>query len=196
MIRVVLAVLLAGTPAMAEPTSLQALSNYVNALESAETRFTQYNSDGSRSAGTLYIKRPGRMRFEYDPPNDALVLANINTVAIFDSKSNAEPQQFPLKRTPLNLILGKNVDLNQTNMVFDHYETDEGLTAVVARDPENPDNGMIELFFEADPIELAQWVITDESGTKTGVELDALNRDVEFPNWFFSVKREADQRSQ
>lgn len=184
------ALLFLATKVSAEPISLDTLSAYINGLNSAETTFTQYNGDGSRSKGNLYIQRPGRMRFEYNPPNEALVLASAGVVAIFDAKSNAEPQQFPLRRTPLNLILGKKVNLAGNGMVTQHFEGQGGMTVVVASDPKTPEAGSIELYFTADPVELTQWVITDESGSKTGVDLGPLDTTVEFPSWFFSVGRE------
>ena len=183
-------------PTWAEPVSLDQISAYINKLTSAETRFVQYNADGSRSRGTIYIKRPGRMRFEYDPPNEALVLASGGVVAIFDAKSNTEPTQYPLKRTPLNLILGRGVDLEGSGMVVGHAEAENGMTLVTAQDPKTPEAGTIELYFQPDPLELVQWVITDEAGTRTGVALGPLDRSKEKSNIFFSVNREAELRSQ
>ena len=190
----VTAALVVGRTAQAEPLSLEALSAYLNELVTAETRFTQFNGDGSRSAGTLYIHRPGRMRFEYDPPNAALVLASANTVAIFDAKSNAPPQQFPLKRTPLNLILGRDVDLAAADMVVDHRETETGLTAVKARDPKRAGAGMIELMFSQDPVALRQWIVTDEAGFRTAVVLEDLKAGATYGTAFFSIQLEKARR--
>ena len=195
MFRLSLIFTLFAAPLSAEPVSLGALSDYINGLTSAKASFTQFNGDGSRSRGTLYIKRPGRMKFEYAPPNEALVLASAGVVAIFDAKSNAEPQQFPLKRTPLNLLLGADVDLSNTAMVSDHYEDENGLTVVTALDPKNPDTGTLDLYFSPEPLALTQWVLTDESGQKTGVALGRLDLEDSQPNWFFSVSREISSRA-
>ena len=195
MYRLIALLCLFATSSSADPMPLKALSAYINGLGSAQTQFTQYNGDGSRSTGTLYIQRPGRMKFEYDPPNEALVLASAGVIAIFDAKSNAEPQQFPLKRTPLNLILGSNIDLSNADMVANHYQAENGMTVVEARDPKNPASGWIELYFSPDPTALTQWVITDEAGTTTGIAIGPLDVSVKFPSWFFSVNREAELRS-
>jgi outer membrane lipoprotein-sorting protein len=177
-------------PAMAAPVPLDRLSAYLNGITTAEARFTQFNDDGTRSAGTLYISRPGRMRFEYDPPNDALVLANAGEVAIFDARSNADPQQFPLGTTPLSLILGRNIDLGRANMVEKFYQTIDGSTVVVAHDPQRPESGKIELFFSPDPIALTQWIVTDQTGAVTAVRLGDLKTGMAFDNNFFSISRE------
>jgi outer membrane lipoprotein-sorting protein len=73
-------------PAMAEKIALGTLSNYLNSLTTVEADFTQVNSDGSISTGKIFIKRPGRVRFEYAPPDRSLVIAGGQQVAIFDAK--------------------------------------------------------------------------------------------------------------
>lgn len=162
-------------PAQAQQLSLGALSNYLNQLTSAEGSFTQINADETISTGTLYLRRPGKVRFEYNPPEKALVMANNGTVVVFDRKLNSEPNTYPLNRTPLGLILARNVDLTRANMVVAHGY-DGTATTVTAQDPENPEYGSIELKFTDDPVELRQWVITDDGGSQTTVVLGALER--------------------
>ena len=109
---------IAATPALAQKLSLNQISAYLNTIQTAKTDFTQVNDDGSRSTGTFYIKRPGRMRFEYNPPEKLLVMAGAGEVGVFDGKSNRRSaERYPLARTPLNLILEKNVNLARRNMV-------------------------------------------------------------------------------
>lgn len=175
-------------PATADRIPLDELSRYLNGLETAQTDFTQVNADGSVSTGTLYIHRPGRVRFEYDPPDAGLVLAAGGTVAIFDPKSNQGPSQYPLRQTPLNLILARDVDLTRERMVIAH-ESDDTSTSVVAQDPENPDQGNIRLVFTDNPTELRQWVITDDTGQQTTVILQELNTDVSLGHSLFSIQQ-------
>ncbi|MEW2918841.1 outer membrane lipoprotein carrier protein LolA [Ruegeria sp. ANG10] len=158
----------------ADKLPLSQISNYLNGLNTVETTFTQVNDDGSLSTGKLWMQRPGKMRFEYDPPNSAVVLANTGTVQIFDPKSNQPPEQYPLNRTPLSLVLARNVNLGQANMVVAH-DFDGTATVVTAQDPKNPDSGRIELMFTDNPVELRKWVIHDNAGTKTTVLLGQLD---------------------
>jgi len=176
-------------PALAEPLPLSAISTYLNGLETAQGKFTQINPDGTIATGSIAIHRPGRVRFDYDPPDPALVMAGGGTVAIFDRKSNEPPQQFPLKRTPLSVILEREVDLTAANMVTDHRE-DGPSTVLRAQDPENPDIGYIELFFTAEPTELRKWVISDESGSQTTIILAGMERDIRLNASLFSVQDE------
>jgi outer membrane lipoprotein-sorting protein len=173
-------------PAAADKIALADLSRYLNALQTAQAQFTQINEDGTIDTGRILIKRPGRVRFEYDPPNGALVLASGGEVAVFDPKSNEGPTSYPLARTPLSIILEEKVDLGRAKMVTAHRE--EGLATVVrAQDPEHPEYGYIELVFTGPSVELRQWVITNDSGSKTTVILGELTKGGALPNSLFSI---------
>jgi len=165
--------LLLPLPAAAEKIPLSAISDYLNDLTTVESDFTQINSDGTISTGKIFINRPGRVRFEYAPPDRSLVIAGGQQVAIFDAKSNQPPEQYPLKRTPLNLILAENIDLGRAKMVVGHQD-DGTSTRVIAQDPETPEYGTIELVFTDSPVELRQWIITDDLGAQTTVILGEM----------------------
>lgn len=188
-----LALIAATLPAAAREIPLAEISAYLNSLVTAETEFTQVNADGSISTGRIFIKRPGRVRFEYGAPDEALVLASAGTVAIFDGKSNQPPEQYPLSKTPLNLILGKDVDLARARMVVGHG-TDGNATRVTAQDPAHPEYGTIDLMFTDAPVALRQWVISDEAGNQTTVILGDLATGKDYPPSLFSIKFEADRR--
>lgn len=178
----------------AERLSLAQISNYLNSIGTLKSDFTQINDDGSISTGTLYIKRPGRMRFEYNPPEQALVIAAANAVVIIDKKSNQPPETYPLQRTPLSLILGQSIDLTRANMVKD-ARFDGTATTVTARDPERPETGFIELSFTDAPTELRQWTIHDGNGSQTTVILGAFEAGLDLPEILFDPGRELNRRS-
>ena len=71
-------------PAVADRISLDEISRYFNSFTTAEGEFTQVNPDGTLATGRIYIRRPGRVRFEYDPPQESLVMAGGGQVAVFD----------------------------------------------------------------------------------------------------------------
>lgn len=171
----------------AEKLPLSAISGYLNGLKTAQGPFTQINDDGSLSTGTLYMHRPGRMRFEYDPPESSVVIAGGGAVTIHDPKSNQPPESYPLKRTPLSIILAKNVDLDRAYMVVGH-SFDGSATIVTAQDPENPEYGSIELMFTADPIELRKWVIHNGSGGKTTVIMGGMQVGGRLSNLLFTTQ--------
>ncbi len=196
MFRTLAALALAALPlrAAAAEIPLDQISAYLNGLSTASAGFTQRNADGSTSTGHLYIHRPGRARFEYDPPNRSLVIAASDAVAIFDPKSNQPPEQYPLARTPLNLILARKIDLSRARMVVSHSEVN-GNTVVVAEDPDHPEYGTIALVFSPQPISLRQWVVTDETGGQTTVTLAPLQVGQSLPDSLFDISAEASHRS-
>jgi outer membrane lipoprotein-sorting protein len=181
-------------PAAAERLSLSALSAYLNSITEADARFTQENADGSRLTGTLYIKRPGRIRFEYDPPQeDTLVLASGGQIAVFDGRASGVPEQFPLRRTPLGIILARDIDLTRARMVTGHG-MDAGRTVVQAQDPENPEYGRIYLYFDHDPVRLSEWLIVSGSGEHTRTRLDAFRPRDDLGDVMFSIPLQIEAR--
>ena len=160
-------------PVAAEKLSLKEISRYFNSFQTASGEFTQINEDGTVSTGKLLIKRPGRVRFEYNPPANALVIANGTSVGIVDRKSNTTPEAYPLHRTPLKLILARKINLDREKMVSGH-KADGDLTIVTAQDPNSPEDGSIDLIFTGNPVKLTQWVIHSASGERTTVVLGDL----------------------
>ncbi|UOA13607.1 MULTISPECIES: LolA family protein [Sulfitobacter] len=156
--------------AAAQQLSLNEISGYLNQLRTAKGDFTQINDDGSISSGTIYIKRPGKVRFEYNAPDSGLVIAGANTVVIYDKKSNQPAETYPLARTPLSIILAENVDLGRAKMVTGH-SYDGTATTVTAQDPANPQYGNIQMKFTGNPVQLRQWIINDGNGSATTVVL-------------------------
>jgi len=196
MTRILLAPLLLALtvlPAIAQQLPLNEISRYLNGLTTLEADFTQINSDQTISTGVIKIHRPGRARFEYNPPDETLVIAGGQQLAVFDAKSNTGPEQYPLKETPLNLILAQNVDLNRSGMVVGH-SYDGTATTVTAQDPDYPEYGTIRLMFTANPVELRQWIITDGSGAETAVILGDVRTGLKYPTATFSINAEVSKR--
>lgn len=187
------ALCLSATPVAAEKLSLSKISTYLNGLATAQAEFTQISDDGTIATGQLFIRRPGGIRFEYNPPEESLVMAGQGRVAVFDAKSNQPPQMFPLKRTPLNLILAKKVDLTRAKMVVGH-STEGPATIVTAQDPEHPDYGQIKMVFTGNPVELRQWVVIDGSGQTTTVVLGQLTTGLSLSQRLFNIAAEVEDR--
>jgi len=182
------------SPVAAEKISLNEISSYFNAMTTAEAQFSQITDTGETSTGRLFIRRPGRIRFEYDPPEATLVVVGGGQVAVFDPKSRDEPLRFPLRHSPLNLVLEREVDLAQRDMVVAHFEV-ESQTAVTLQDPENPDYGFIQLIFNDNPVQLDQWVVQDNSGGQTDIILDSLTEGGKLSNMLFNIQHEMRKRS-
>lgn len=180
-------------PAAADKIPLGAINKYLNSFTTAQGEFTQINADGSVTTGEILIKRPGRVRFDYAPPDDSLVIAGSNRVAVFDPKSNVPPEQFPLSRTPLKIILARKVDFTRSNMVVGHRD-DGTATTVTVQDPQHPEYGNIQLKFTGNPVQLRQWVITNDAGSQTTVILGDLKKGIQIGAAPFSIQNEINRR--
>ena len=194
MIRMILAAAafaLAAVPAQADKLSLNEVSSYLNTIQSAQGTFTQLNGDGTISTGTISIKRPGKVRFDYNPPERALVLASAGAVYVLDRKLGGQPETYPLSQTPLSIILDRNVNLGRAGMVQAH-DYDGTATIVTAQDPKRPEYGSIQLKFTDNPVELRQWIIRDGDGGQTTVVLNGL-KNASLPNRLFYIDPELEK---
>jgi len=186
LIKVLIIISCSPHPSLAEKISLNKISDYINGLTTLQADFEQINSDGSIDTGKLYIRRPGRMRLEYTAPNNALVIAGAGSVAIFDDKSKNGPTLFPLKKTPLNLLLKKNVDLYKNEMITEHTANNEN-TFIVAKNPKRKSQGSIKMVFSNSPVSLQGWTITNQSNQKTKIILDKLDKKTKIPLYLFNI---------
>lgn len=187
------AALAAPVPVLADAIPLSEINAYLNGITSAQSTFTQINADGTVSTGQFYIQRPGRARFEYDG-DELLVMAGGGQLAIFDGRGNTHAEQYPLRETPLSIILDRNVNLTATGMVVGH-DFDGTSTRVVAQDPGRPEIGSLTMVFTDDPVELRQWVVTDQAGAETTIVLGALRGDTRLSQGLFSIPQELNRRS-
>ena len=120
-------------------------------------------------------------------------MASGGQVAIFDGRSRAGPEQYPLAQTPLKIILERNVDLSRSGMVTGH-SFDGTATIVRAQDPERPELGNIQMKFTGSPTELRQWIVTDGQGARTTVILGQLLRVNDLSSTLFNISYEEGQR--
>jgi outer membrane lipoprotein-sorting protein len=163
---------------------LARISNYLNGVTTLEGTFVQIGHDGELSEGLFYMRRPGRIRFEYKPPNPALVIADGTWVGVYDTRLNTL-DRIPLGSTPLDLLLSKRVNFRDNNAIRS-IERAPGLMRVTAIDPDAPDQGSITMVFAETPLELRQWIVVDAQGLTTTVALSEMRSNIKLdPNLFF-----------
>lgn len=173
-----------GPAAAQDARDLARISAYLNGLTTAEGDFVQIAPDGSASDGKFSINRPGRIRFEYTPPNPTLVVSDGVWVVIYDIR-DCSKQTAPLSQTPLELLLKERVNLGAENAVT-QVDRSEGQMRVVAVDPDAPENGSMTMVFSENPLELRQWIITDGEGQTTTVALSNVRRGVDLSPRLFA----------
>ena len=182
-----------GTPLRAEKISLFSLSSYLDSIKKVSGTFTQFNSDKTISTGRIFLFRPGRMRMEYETPDNSLVIVGGSQIAVFDSKSNTDPRVFPLRKTPLNILLKKKINLKTSDIVIKHEEV-ENSTVVLLQDPKLSSYGSLKLVFLDHPVTLRQWVITNEMGDQTVLKFKDFINQPNMSSDKFNISLEIDNR--
>lgn len=157
--------------AFAQAVDVTAIDAYLRGLRAARGRFRQTNPNGSVQTGAFYLAKPGRIRFEYDKPAGAMVIADGSWVGVFDPKSNRGPARYPLSKTPLSLLLRDDISLREPGMVLGATRAADGTTDITVVDPRAPNEGRIVMRFASDPIALAGWQVVTKTGQRTSVTL-------------------------
>lgn len=174
--------------ALAQNAVVDAVNTYLTGLDTVISPFTQESSDGSVATGLFYLDKPGKMRFEYDPPAPVLIITDGEALAIYDKKSTRGPQVYPQSSTPLSLLSRNDIDVTQSRFVR-MIETRNGQIHVVLFDPEHTDRGSMRLIFDQNPMELSQWVITEGNGLESVVRLGRLTKNVSIDPFLFNIVR-------
>jgi outer membrane lipoprotein-sorting protein len=182
---------LAALPVAALPAAAQVnvspINGYLQSLRSARGRFRQTNPNGSVQTGSFYLQKPGRIRFEYDSPKGAMVIADGSWVGVFDPKSNRNPTRYPLDRTPLSLLLRERLSLAEPGLVLGATR-DAGGTDITVVDPRAPREGRMRMRFADSPIRLEGWEITTKAGQRTRVALTEFATGVRIDPSLFNLE--------
>jgi outer membrane lipoprotein-sorting protein len=147
---------------------------YLEGLTEAKGRFVQTDPRGYATQGQLYLKRPGKARFAYDPPTGLLVVSDGGTVSIQNSRLKTF-EAYPLAATPLSLFLARRIRLDRGVVVTRVARRADGFS-LTARDGGRKAEGQITLDFTDQPLTLAGWTVTDAQGQATRVRLAGLER--------------------
>ncbi|WP_411288016.1 LolA family protein [Phenylobacterium sp.] len=155
-----------------ETALVQRATAYLQAIGEAQARFVQTDSRGQSSTGTVYLKRPGKARFAYDPPSGLLVVSDGSAVSVADSRLKTF-DKYPLMATPLSLFLAKNIRLDRGVTITRVSRMADGFS-ITARDGKKQTAGQITLTFTDTPLALAGWTVADAQGRSTRVQLKGL----------------------
>jgi outer membrane lipoprotein-sorting protein len=160
---------------------------YFNALSTIKAHFTQANSDGTVTDGIFYLKRPGRLRFEYSPPIKDYIVADGLLMHYWDDEmknySNA-----PVGSTLADFFLRKKIKLSGDVKVTDVQASQDNVVVVTLIQTENPDAGNLQLVFNTEPLQFLKWRVTGTDGGITEITLEDVERDVTLDPRLFVFK--------
>ena len=176
--------------------ALSRVENYLNDVHTLRARFVQQSAQQGYGRGTAWIERPGRLRLQYDPPSQALLVAARGRVVYSDAATGGS-SSMPLSRTPLAILLAERIVLSGPVTVVsvrrtqglgaglatgtepaagDDAPAGDGLRSVevTLRSTEHPGQGQISLSFSDDPLRLRGLVLVDGRGDTTQLSLSGV----------------------
>lgn len=147
----------------ADRATLDKIQAYLNGITTVQARFLQSSSNGSYAEGDIYIRRPDRMRFEYDPPVPLLIIAAGSTMALYD-KELKQVSQVPIWETPLWFLFKDKIQLDE-KLVLTELDYGQGAVNIKIQEEQAEGNlSSVKLTFSEAPIELKRWEVVDAQG--------------------------------
>jgi outer membrane lipoprotein-sorting protein len=151
---------------------LKRIEAYLNGMKTLRAGFLQVSSNGGVATGKFMLARPGKMRFEYDPPAPILMVAD-GVFLIYIDKELEQVTHLWLNNTPIGFLVKEDIKLNGDVTVTKFSKGSNILHATLARS-EEPEQGTITMIFSDNPLSLRKWTVTDAQGVKTTVTLSNL----------------------
>lgn len=171
------------------------VSAYFNGLADLKGQFIQTSPDAKRQRGRIFVKRPGRFRFDYALPSRQIVMSDGIYLAVQDLDIKTD-ERFELDRTPFRLLLRNDVDLVRDARILDVQEAQD-LIIITLQDKSPDAPGKIKLILTTAPeMELKEWVTTDPQNLETRVELINVDRKEPVDAKLFEIRSVALERLQ
>jgi len=153
---------------------IQRVDTYLSTVQTLEGNFVQVGPDGSRSHGEFFISKPGKVRFEYDPPSPISIIADGQSVVVRD-RNLATQDVYPLSQTPLRFLLADHVNLLKDTNLVAVYADDVFTTVVVEEKNGLVGTSRLMIMFSTNDMQLKQWTVTDPQGYDTTIAVSNLD---------------------
>jgi outer membrane lipoprotein-sorting protein len=153
---------------------LDRISGYLSSVQSMVGKFVQVGPDGGRTEGTFYLQKPGRVRFQYNPPSPIDIISDGSSVVVRDRKL-ATQDLYPLSQTPLRYLLAERIDLLRDTDVVSVTADDSFATVVIEQKQLFVGTDRLMIMFDAKDLTLKQWTVTDPQGFDTTVAVYNLD---------------------
>jgi outer membrane lipoprotein-sorting protein len=161
------------------------IEHYLNDMHSMRAQFLQVGNDGVVTPGVAWLERPGRLRLDYDPPSQTVLIAANGHVVLHDGASDATTRM-PLARTPLAMLLAPDITLSGPVTVSSFQHLPNALRATMVRTA-NPGQGSLTLTFQDNPLVLREVQMVDARGDTTRLVLTKLETGIVPPANLFQL---------
>jgi outer membrane lipoprotein-sorting protein len=153
---------------------LDKVSNYLSSVQTMVGNFVQVGPDGRRVDGNFSIQKPGKVRFQYNPPSPIDIIADGSSVVVRD-RSLETTDFYPLSQTPLRYLLADHIDLLRDTDVISVSADDTFVTVVIEETQLMTGTNRLMMMFDAKNLQLKQWTVTDPQGLDTTVAVYNLD---------------------
>lgn len=168
---------------------INSANNYFNGVNTMVASFSQVGADGKRTSGRLYVQKPGRLRFEYDPPAALQIIADGKSVAI-RNKQTAKQDLYFIGQTPLKFLLKKNINLARDTKVLEVKNSDREAMIRIEDKATFGGTSRIQLYFDPKTFALKKWIVRDAQGYNTQVQLANISLSQKPPSNLFRINYE------
>jgi outer membrane lipoprotein-sorting protein len=153
---------------------LEKVNTYFNSVTTLVGKFVQVGPDGGKTEGLFYMQKPGKIRFEYDPPSPIELISDGDTVAVRD-RTLATQDIYPLSQTPLKFLLSDKLNLMKDANVAGVYQDELFVTVVIEEKNVLAGTHRLMIMFSKKDMQLKQWTVTDPQGYDTTVAVSDLD---------------------
>ena len=150
------------------------VSTYLTSVQVLSGNFVQISPDGRRASGHLFIQKPGKVRFEYDPPSPIEIIADGTQVVVSDRKLGTQ-DLYPLSQTPLRFLLADHIDLLQDTNVVGVTADDTYVSVLIEEKQAFVGTNKLLMMFDPKDFKLKQWTVTDVQGYDTTIAVSNLD---------------------
>lgn len=164
-------------------TGVPELEKYFNSMRTLKARFVQSNPNGSINQGTLYVRRPGRMRFEYDPPSQLKIVADGFQVTMWDPATK-DFGQWPIGWTAASFLVKDPLSLSG-DLRVEKLDRVNGLLEATMSQAKRPQDGKVVVRFAENPMQLRGWTIIDNRGNQVTVSLTEMQTGMQLADSLF-----------
>lgn len=184
-----LAALLIATPAIAadKAADVARIEQYLSGLTTLVADFNQVDANGGLAEGKFYLKRPGKMRWQYTPPTPILLVSDGKVITYYDAELD-QVNYVPVDDTLAGFLARKTIKLNEGATKLTKFEDADGVIRATIIQTEKPTEGSLTLEFSDKPLQLRQMEITDATGQKTRIQLQNAQFGQELPNSLFKFE--------
>lgn len=162
-------------------------SKYLSALQTLQAQFTQVAPDGSTSSGAFYLKKPGKMRWQYAPPSPVLLVSDGKTLVFYDAEME-QVTYIPIDDTIASFLARETINFSDPSIELLQVEASSGALRIILAQKGKPEAGTLTLEFTDTPFKLRNLVVRDAANQQTHIALDQARENLPLDDALFIFK--------